>query len=82
MGLHHDPEYFPEPEKFIPERFGDENKQSIQPYTYLPFGDGPRNCIGGQNTDKNLYNSFVCTCCKSDSPFCLSVIFNMIDKKM
>lgn len=43
-GLHHDPAYFPEPEKFIPERFIE--KQSITPYTYLPFGDGPRICIG------------------------------------
>lgn len=44
--LHRDPKYFPEPDKFDPERFSDENKHNIQPYTYLPFGVGPRNCIG------------------------------------
>jgi len=44
--LHHDPEYFPDPEKFDPERFNDENKKNIKPYTYLPFGSGPHNCIG------------------------------------
>lgn len=43
--MHHDPEWYPEPEKFNPERFV--NKASlVRPYTYLPFGTGPRNCIG------------------------------------
>lgn len=46
LAFHHDPEYFPEPNKFDPERFSDENKSKIQPYSYLPFGEGPRNCIG------------------------------------
>ncbi|KAK8766865.1 hypothetical protein V5799_006356 [Amblyomma americanum] len=44
--LHHDPQYFPDPYKFDPERFNEENLATIQPYTYLPFGAGPRNCIG------------------------------------
>lgn len=45
-GLHHDPDYYPDPGTFNPERFTDENKRTRHPYTYLPFGEGPRNCIG------------------------------------
>ncbi|XP_041603078.1 cytochrome P450 3A12-like isoform X1 [Vulpes lagopus] len=44
--LHRDQNLWPEPEEFQPERFGRKNKDSINPYTYLPFGTGPRNCIG------------------------------------
>ncbi|KAL5273918.1 hypothetical protein ACFFRR_000592 [Megaselia abdita] len=45
VGLHRDPKYYPDPMKFDPERFNDENKHNINPNTYLPFGIGPRMCI-------------------------------------
>ncbi|GBP62052.1 hypothetical protein EVAR_54077_1 [Eumeta japonica] len=44
--LHRNPEYYPDPDVFRPERFAPENKHSIRPYTYMPFGEGPRICIG------------------------------------
>ncbi|KAJ8711474.1 hypothetical protein PYW07_008716 [Mythimna separata] len=44
--MHYNPEYFPEPEKYKPERFLPENKDNVEPYTFFPFGSGPRICIG------------------------------------
>nr|CAD7200713.1 unnamed protein product [Timema douglasi] len=44
--IHHDPRYYPEPEKFDPERFSDENIKIRPMFTYLPFGEGPMICIG------------------------------------
>jgi len=44
--LHNDPEFWPEPEKFNPERFLPEAKEARNPYCYMPFGMGPRHCIG------------------------------------
>ncbi|KAF5293613.1 hypothetical protein FQA39_LY03098 [Lamprigera yunnana] len=46
--IHRDPKYYPNPDKYDPERFNDENRKNIQPYSYLPFGGGPRNCIGSR----------------------------------
>lgn len=51
MGLHYNEELFPEPNKFDPDRFNEENMGKIKPYTYLPFGDGPRNCLGTLGDD-------------------------------
>ncbi len=44
--LHRREEYFPEPEKFQPERFTPEREKQLPRYAYLPFGAGPRICIG------------------------------------
>ncbi|XP_063105668.1 thromboxane-A synthase isoform X2 [Cavia porcellus] len=44
--LHHDPEFWPHPETFNPERFTAEARQQRRSFTYLPFGAGPRSCLG------------------------------------
>lgn len=45
-GIHHDEKYYTNPSKFDPSRFMPQNRHNLVPYTYLPFGAGPRNCIG------------------------------------
>ena len=44
--IHRDPKFYPNPETFDPERFDEKAVKSRHPMHYLPFGNGPRNCIG------------------------------------
>uniref|UniRef100_A0A182PZB2 Uncharacterized protein n=1 Tax=Anopheles epiroticus TaxID=199890 RepID=A0A182PZB2_9DIPT len=44
--LHNDPVENPDPTRFDPERFSDEVYKHRQPYSYIPFSVGARNCIG------------------------------------
>ncbi len=39
-------DYYPDPERFLPERFGEEGRRDRPRYAYFPFGGGPRICIG------------------------------------
>ncbi|XP_055350166.1 uncharacterized protein LOC129596817 [Paramacrobiotus metropolitanus] len=46
LAITRDPDYWPNPEQYDPDRFSPENKQNVAPYSFMPFGQGPRNCIG------------------------------------
>jgi cytochrome P450 len=46
-GAHHAARYWADPESFDPERFTKANEKLHTPFTHLPFGAGPRGCIGG-----------------------------------
>jgi cytochrome P450 len=45
-GAHHAPRHWENPERFDPERFTRANQKLHTPFTHLPFGGGPRGCIG------------------------------------
>jgi cytochrome P450 len=44
--LHHNPRWFPDPNRFDPERFSEEVTRNRPPFTYIPFGAGGRRCLG------------------------------------
>ncbi|XP_058453126.1 probable cytochrome P450 6a14 [Malaya genurostris] len=44
--IHHDPEYYPKPEMYDPERFNPDQANQRHHMAFIPFGDGPRSCIG------------------------------------
>jgi cytochrome P450 len=45
---HRLPEYWPQPDRFDPERFNPEQPAERHRFAYLPFAMGPRKCIGDQ----------------------------------
>lgn len=75
-GVHHRPDLWPNPDEFIPERFLDyvpdiasatagtnANGEVIDPYAYIPFIQGPRNCLGQHVsfTEMQIILSYLCS---------------------
>lgn len=46
LGLHRDPDVYPDPDHYDPERFSEENRKTRHPFMHMPFGEGPKYCIG------------------------------------
>merc|ERR1712179_38179 len=58
--MHRSEEFFPDPDTFNPDRWSPENKSQINTYTYLPFGGGPRGCLGSRFAMEQM-KIIVCT---------------------
>lgn len=78
--IHHDAEWYPEPEMFDPNRFLPNEAQKRHPMSFLSFGEGPRNCIGIRFAKMQarvglitlLKNFEISTCSKSVVPLVFS----------
>jgi cytochrome P450 len=46
--MHHDPRWFPNPDAFDPDRWLDSRREAVPRHAFLPFGTGPRSCVGEQ----------------------------------
>lgn len=58
-GLHRDPRYFIQPEEYRPDRFLNDEKNDLPKYVFMPFGEGPRSCLGENEVlDRNLLDKF------------------------
>lgn len=79
--IHNDPKYYPDPAEFDPDRFFEENNKIRNRFAFLPFGEGPRKCIGlqfGELQTKTgiislIKNFKFSTCTETENPIKMDV---------
>uniref|UniRef100_A0A182PYV8 Uncharacterized protein n=1 Tax=Anopheles epiroticus TaxID=199890 RepID=A0A182PYV8_9DIPT len=72
--IHYDAEYYPDPERFDPDRFAPEASSNRTPYTFLPFGGGPKNCIGYRQGKMHLRTMLAMLLCSYEFSECPKII--------
>ena len=80
LGIHFDPQFYPNPNVWDPERFAADKVNARDSVEWLPFGDGPRNCIGMRFGDMQtrvglaylLKNFKFSTCPETEQPLVMN----------
>lgn len=73
--VHTDPDYWPDPLKFDPERHTPEARVDRNPFCHMPFGHGPRNCIGMRMSQMEVKMGVAAIVKKFDPVLCEKSIF-------
>lgn len=81
LSIHHDPEIYPDPETFDPERFSAEESKARNSVAWLPFGDGPRNCTGDRFAMMQVRVALVTLLSKYEFSICPKSVVPMVLRK-
>lgn len=77
-GIHYDPDYYPKPDVFDPERFSDSEIKKRHAMTWLPFGSGPRGCIGIRFATMQMQAGLACLLSNFEVSVCSKTIESIV----